>query len=292
MRFLSSHELNKNKWDALVEQAGGNHFSFSFFLDATAKNWGVFTDEHYTKGFAVCYNFVLGVSFLYPPIFGRTVDFLKLSEAELKTIPNLLRAKFKSGYLQSEIPLDFGAANERLYQVYDPEKAANTLSKRMLKKAAANDYRVESAGFRPVLPLIKSQLSGKVRELHDENITRLEHLLTHLEAKNRLWCSGIFNAQNELCGGMFFALSPDKVTYIIGTANESCRNAGGMYLCMEHAIREAAANKKTFDFGGSSIESIRRFYIALGGRDVTYFAYSWDNSPAWYRLIRNLKKKL
>ena len=291
MRFLSSHELNKNKWDILVEQAGGNYFSFSFFLDATAKNWGAFVDENYSKGFALAYNRVFGVSMVYPPIFGRTVDFFNLNEAELKTVPNLLKTRFKTGYLQSEVKLDLPEETIRVYQLHDPEKQLNTLSKRMLKKASDKAYRVENDDFRPILPLIDSQLSGKVRELHGENLQRLEHLLQQLEEQKKLLCYGIFDAENNLCGGLFFAVVNNKIIYILGTALEDCRDSGGMYLCMEQAIREAVKQQKTLDFGGSNIESIRRFYLALGGVDHSYFAYSWDNSPGWFRLIRNLKKR-
>ena len=291
MRFLSSHELNKNKWDALVGSAGGRHFSASFFLDATAKNWGVYTDENYSKGFALCYNEVLGIKLLYPPIFGRTVDFFNLDETELKQIPALLKKQFAVGYIQSETLLSFENKSEKTYQVYSPENKMSTLATRMLKKATGQGFSVRPAEFKHVLPLIKQELSGKIKELNPENLGRLEALLRALEAKNHLLCLGILDSQSRLCGGLFFARSEHRITYVLGTAQKDCRDNGGMYLCMQEAITQAASAGKMMDFGGSNIASIRRFYLALGGSDQRYFAWSWDKSPRWFRLLRNLKKK-
>lgn len=292
MRFLSSHELNKNKWDTLVAQAGGMHFSASFFLDAMAKNWGVFVDENYTKGFAVCFNRVMGIRVLYPPLFGRTVEFFNLNPADFKTLPELLIPFFQTGFLQSGAELGLENKTLKNYQVYDPSKTPNTLAKRMLKKATERGYHIETCAFGPVLPFIRQELSAKVKELNPENLKRLETLLFSLEEQGRLLSYGIFNSENELCGGMFFALNDGKMGYILGAAGKSCRDEGGMYLCMEEAIRESLERSFQLDFGGSNIESIRRFYLALGGVDQTYFSYSWDKSPLWFRLLRNLKKKL
>lgn len=292
MRFLSSHELNKNKWDTLVTQAGGMYFSSSSFLDAMAKNWGAFVDENYSKGFAVCFNRVMGFRLLYPPLFSRTVEFFNLSPDDFNVLPERLKSVFKTGFLQSENELFLDNKSQKTYQVHDPSKAMNTLAKRMLKKACEKTYTVEIHDFRPILPFIRQELSGKVKELNTENLKRLETLLFRLEEREKLLSYGIFNSRTELCGGMFFAQNEGKTVYILGSATKSCRDEGGMYLCMERAIHESLERSSQLDFGGSNIESIRRFYVALGGVDRLYFSYSWDKSPFWFRLLRSLKKKL
>lgn len=291
MRFVSSHELNQNKWNSLVRKAGGNFFSLSFFLEATAKSWGAYVDEAYTKGFAVCYNRVFGVRMLYPPIFGRTVDFLNLSEKERESAFKQVQRDFRVGILQSEQQIGKGPFKTKNYQLHDPGNKRNALAGRMIRKAEKGGLIIQPCDFRLILPFIRSELGEKVKELSPQNLSRLEKLLSALEQENSLLSYGIFNAEKQLSGGQFFALNGDRMNYILGSAVKSVREAGGMYLCMSEAIRESLEQGKTLDFGGSNIPSIRRFYIGLGGTDRQYYAYSWDRAPFLFRLIRKIKKK-
>jgi len=58
--------------------------------------------------------------------------------------------------------------------------------------------------------------------------------------------------------------------YLIGGQTDAGRAAGGAALLMWHAIRHAAQVSRGFDFEGSMIPSIERFFRSFGGRQVPY----------------------
>ncbi len=59
--------------------------------------------------------------------------------------------------------------------------------------------------------------------------------------------------------------------YLMGGSDPELRNSGAMSLCMWEAIRFAAGVTKRFDFEGSMIEPVERFFRSFGAEQVPYF---------------------
>jgi hypothetical protein len=80
----------------------------------------------------------------------------------------------------------------------------------------------------------------------------------------------------------------------MGGSDPELRNSGANSLCMWEAIKFASTVTKAFDFEGSMIESVERFFRAFGARQVPYFQISKINSPfvKIYRDIRSWKRML
>ncbi len=66
---------------------------------------------------------------------------------------------------------------------------------------------------------------------------------------------------------------------ILGDGNPDLRNIGANSLCMWEAIKFASTVTHKFDFEGSMIESVERFFRAFGARQMPYFQVSKINSP-------------
>jgi lipid II:glycine glycyltransferase (peptidoglycan interpeptide bridge formation enzyme) len=59
--------------------------------------------------------------------------------------------------------------------------------------------------------------------------------------------------------------------YLMGGGDPALRNSGATSLVLWEAIQFAATVTKQFDFEGSMIEPIERFFRAFGGKQVPYF---------------------
>lgn len=62
--------------------------------------------------------------------------------------------------------------------------------------------------------------------------------------------------------------------YLMGGGDPELRNSGATSLCMWEAIQFAATVTKSFDFEGSMIEPVERFFRAFGAVQTPYFAIS------------------
>ncbi|MNY52863.1 hypothetical protein D3C86_1885730 [compost metagenome] len=81
------------------------------------------------------------------------------------------------------------------------------------------------------------------------------------------------------------------VLYLKGTTTEEAKKSGGMYKLIFTAIEYAHAGQKTLDFGGSNVESVRRFNLNFGAEDVVYSQLSWNNAPLWWKLVKKIRDK-
>lgn len=66
--------------------------------------------------------------------------------------------------------------------------------------------------------------------------------------------------------------------YLMGGTDQSYRNTGATSLCMWEAIKFASTVTERFDFEGSMIESVERFFRAFGARQIPYFQIKKVNS--------------
>lgn len=288
MRFIQSYELNKSRWDQLAENHQ-TYYQLSWFLDLTAKKWCVLVDESYSKGIALAYNEVLGKKIIYPTIYGRTSAFIGCTAVEIKNCCMQIEKEFQLGQLQLEERLLATSWNEevRCYQLLE-ELNYTSLAKRMLNKARKAAVEIKPVAWKEYFFLIKEELAPKVKSIQGENLLRLENLLQKCAELKLLSCQGIF-VEGKCCGVMYYVQEGQRMLYVKGAATSEIKKIGGMYLAMDEQIKLSLDLGLTFDFGGSSIEGIRRFFLAFGGQDKKYYCYTWDYGPWWFRLLRRIK---
>ena len=59
--------------------------------------------------------------------------------------------------------------------------------------------------------------------------------------------------------------------YLTGGAEDRFKTSGAMSLLLWEAIKLSATRVKRFDFEGSMIESVERFFRGFGGKQLSYF---------------------
>lgn len=106
-------------------------------------------------------------------------------------------------------------------------------------------------------------------------------------------CSLILNAYTEngaLAGSMFFMWDEHFFYYLVGATDPAYRNSGAMSLLMWKGIEEAAKRNLTFNFEGSMIEGIQRFFSSFGSEQTPYFRI-YQTPNKLLELINNIRGK-
>ena len=75
----------------------------------------------------------------------------------------------------------------------------------------------------------------------------------------------------------------------MGGADPRLRNSGANSLCMWEAISFSSTVSEQFDFEGSMLEPVERFFRAFGARQVPYFEVTKINSRL-FKLLRTLNE--
>jgi hypothetical protein len=92
--------------------------------------------------------------------------------------------------------------------------------------------------------------------------------------------------------GVYIVWDSNSAYYLMGGGDSALRNSGATSLCIWEAIKFAWTVTKSFDFEGSMIEPIERFFRAFGAEQTPYFSISHTPSRMLkaYRCLRGVLK--
>ena len=94
-------------------------------------------------------------------------------------------------------------------------------------------------------------------------------------------CRKIFIAKDQngrAHAGAYVVWDKNSAYYLIGGGDPELRNSGATSLCIWESIKFAASVTESFDFEGSMIKPIEKFFRAFGGTQTPYFHISKTNS--------------
>ena len=262
MKFLQSYELNKARWDKLVEPYGTQQTSW--YLDEVAKKWGAFVDDSYTKGVAISFNEVLGQKMIYPATYTRSFVPVNLEKADWVFISSYLEKHFSSGVwaltkTMAELDLEH---KSKEFQVLNDKLQLNQQAKRMLKKASKSNVTVKETDWNSGIQFISEELLPKVDSLGQTELSQLKKLLNVLETKEKLISQGIYNA-GKLEGVMYYVREHGRIRYLKGAARKALKDRGGMYFAMHEQLQYTLEQNLTFDFGGLFNSGYTTFFSVL-----------------------------
>ena len=286
MQFVNVDSVEiKMKWDELVSSQNASVFSESVYLDATAENWAILYSDDFKSGMACPYAVKGGLKILVTPFFSRFMEWVGEPVEEQELIDQL-----KSEFPVADLQVGIGfSLNQRIYQKLDPGKLKlNQQAKRSLNKAA--EFQVNrKEDVSEMMHLLRNELQNRIHGINERTLPILEKLVIAYKDK-RLVQFNLSSDTNWL-GGIWILETGSTVLYLKGTTNEEAKKSGGMYKLMLHAIEYAHSNGKVFDFGGSNVESVRRFNLNFGAEDVVYSQISWNKAPFWWRTVKKLRDK-
>jgi hypothetical protein len=288
MKIVQRDHIDTLKWDALVESSSDAAYSYSWYLDGIAENWSILVNDNYTRGMALPFAKRVGVTTLYNPIFGGYVEFFGESMPQ-DELANLLTTHFDQIECSINAPLLGELGEKRHYQeiAANEEAVYKSQAKNSIKKALKNGLHCkQTKEFKAIYNLTRNLLLNKFDGIDDKAFDRLAGLLKSVDSV----CFEVHT--DDFHGGIICLETINSVLYLKGSVDDHVRILGGMYLAMEAAIIYAKSVNKRFDFGGSNVVGVAAFNANLGGTDASYYHYSIDNSPGWYKLSKKIAKSV
>lgn len=286
MQFVSVDSVEiKRQWDELVSLHQASVFSESIYLDATTENWSILYSDDLKSGMACPYVVKGGVKILVTPFFNRFMEWIGEPVPEQELI-----AALKNEFPVADLQLGRGCdLNQRVYQELKPGNVKlNQQAKRSLNKSV-NFTVSREKNIPAMMALLQNELQNRIHGINEQTLPVLEKLVKNY-ADKRLGQFNLLDGDTWL-GGIWILETDSTVLYLKGTTGEEAKKSGGMYKLMLNAIEYAASKEKIFDFGGSNVESVRRFNLNFGAEDVVYSHISWNNAPLWWRTVKKIRDK-
>ncbi|RPI02853.1 MAG: peptidoglycan bridge formation glycyltransferase FemA/FemB family protein [Calditrichaeota bacterium] len=87
------------------------------------------------------------------------------------------------------------------------------------------------------------------------------------------------DAQSRIHAGLYLVWDEYSVYYLMGGSDPKLRESNANSLLIWEAIKFAASIQRAFDFEGSMIEPIERFFRSFGPRQIAYFSIQKNRFP-------------
>ena len=304
IQYIHNSELNKEKWDACIRSSQEpSIFFFFWYMDAVCVNWGALVLNDYEAVFPFAFNKKFNIHYIYQPYFTRYFGIYSkelvstgLIEQFLGSIPsffkyvkiclNASKNHFFEGY----------STEERKYQALDLNYPFEELkrnfsenTKRNVKKAVKANLRVEwnIAPLR-IVELFRTTKGEELNTFGEEDYIRLNRLMIDCLENKSGETIAVYD-EKELCAAAFFMYSDKRFVYLKSGVTDQGRGKGAMHLLINDFIQKHSQKENILDFGGSSVESVARFYKSFGAGDCVCLQLEKNNLFKLIKCIKSFK---
>lgn len=303
IRFVEHKNIDKQKWDTCIDSSSDSCiFVYSWYLDAVCQNWPALILNDYEAVFPLASKSKYAINYLYQPFFSRyfgvfskvklttglTADFLKSIPEKYKYIEFCLHdtsdfdlpdyPKIKRKYQL----LDLNISYENLYKCYSDN------AKRNIKKAVKAGFVIKP-GIAPetIVKLFRTTKGEELKTFGTKEFKTLLTLMNKLVEQHKAETLAVYTKENKLCGAAFFMKNKNRFVYLKSGVTDYGKKNGAMHFLFDFFIRKYAGTHDMLDFGGSSVESVARFYKNFGAKDCVYLQLKKNMLPPVVKWISN-----
>lgn len=299
IEYVKRKELDVEKYNTCVQNSlQSNVYAFSWYLDIVCDNWNVLVLGDYETVMPIPFRKKYGIKYVYPPfwllqlgVFSSdkeqdinpflTVLFDTFKSVELRL--NTKNLKIESNNLISKQMqyLSLGENYDTIFKEYRKDR------KKDLQKAIKQDL-IEKWNDNPekLIKLFKNNVGKRTPDIVEKDYVNLLRLMNEC-IKNRVGeVLSIYDANTNLVASGFFLKNKDEVTILVSSTDFKNRKNGANTFLIDRAIYKYQKNFETFNFGGSSMQTIAKYFLSFGGNSTEYQQIKYNNLPLLLKLFK------
>jgi uncharacterized protein YggL (DUF469 family) len=276
IRHLQHHEIDLIQWDNCILNACNSLvYAESWFLDIVSPNWEALISGDYEYVMPLPVKKKYGFSFLVQPPLTQQLGVFSLHDIDEDIIMHFVQKipyrsyhlhlneqnRYSKGIKQPNFILSLNKDYDMLFSAY------STNTKRNVKKA--NSYNIK----------IKTDLSVNefFRFYHsvEKNYanlpeTKMSRLIKESLSRGKVTLHGAYNIHHELISVLCLLHSSQRLIYLLPVSNKEGKNSLAMFRIVDEIIQKYENQNSVFDFAGSSVSNIARFYQGFNAEMQPY----------------------
>jgi hypothetical protein len=301
--YIEHKNINKQKWDACIEQSINSCvYVYSWYLDVVCENWSALILNDYEAVFPLAPKSKYSINYLYQPFFTRYFGIFSKAEPTTKLVGMFFEAipeKYKFIEFSIHETIDFESTTysekKREYQLLNLNASHEILykgysdnAKRSIKKAIKAGLTIKSnANPELVVNLFKSTKGEELGTFKAKDYKILLEVMNVAVKRKKAESFAIYNRENELCAAGFFLKSNNRFVYLKGGVTDYGKSHGAMHFLFDSFIHKNSETNQVLDFGGSSVETVARFYKNFGAKDCVYLQLKKNSLSPVVKWISN-----
>lgn len=276
IRLLKRSQIDEGKWNECLKRHDESYiYPYSWYLDAQG-SWEALVYDDYFAVMPLPVKRKWGVKYFFNPIFCQQLGVfgdvsVKILSEFLKALPFSVRTQitFNSANLEL-LPKNMDKRqNYRLAIDQFDENRLSTNRKRDLKKAKGYSYSWTENTYQQAISFFKENDAQRFG-LDENYFSQFSHVAKATKENARVSELHLYDKNNLIGTGLFFIY--DKVMYLMSiSVKNSYRNKGVNTRMVVEALHKGKLEGfLIFDFEGSSISSLAKFYASFGAQKMEY----------------------
>lgn len=168
--------------------------------------------------------------------------------------------------------IDLAKSMDEIYSHYDPKNRNKINACLKQELTIKDDYLSKEAMY----TFFKQALYSAGANVYEEE---LKNIFLKFSNQNNSFCLSAIN-QNKLQGAVFCAFDKDVCYYLFGGLEKNAEVSGVTNLLLHRSIEKAKSlGCKTFDFEGSMLKGVEKFFRSFGPQLVPYYTVNKASLP-------------
>lgn len=298
---LLRKDIDEKKWNNCVKNAvNGLPYAYTWYLDSVAKNWGGLILNDY-EAVMPCPWYKSGpFSVLYQPHYCQQGGVFAQYEITPQLYINFLRCAQKNYTLRYlQINPEVGAVKST-FKMYARTNLVLSLLPTYLelkKKFAANHIRninkAKKAGLyfdewndlASFQAFYKANVNLKKEPLTLGHFAGFNSLTEKLTSVGNATIYAAFDKTHQAMAAVLLIPHQNRLIALVNTSSENGKKTGASHFLYAALLEKFAQTNHIFDFEGSSVPTIARFYEGFGAVNQPF--YVWEPG-----LMLHLKRAL
>lgn len=300
IQYIKRKDLDVEKYDFCIKNSYQSRvYAFSWYLDIVADNWSVLVLDDYKAVMPIPWKMKYFIKYVYPPFWLLELGVFSLDDnTEYQSFFKVLFQKFR--FVESRLNTDNKIEKDDKYFL---NKQMQSLSlntdynlilknyrkdrKKDLSKARKADL-TEKWNDNPenLIQLFKNNVGKRTPNIQKENYVTLGDLIQSSIAKKVGEVLSIYDNSDNLVASAFFFKHKKTVTILVSSTDFKNRKNGANTFLIDRAIYKYSKNFNVFNFGGSSMDSIAKYFLSFGAETKEYSQIKLNKLPLWLRLFK------
>ena len=288
IEYRKHGEIDRDRWDRCIAGASFETiYPYSWYLDLVSPEWEGLVLGEYEMIMPLTPVRKFGLHFLLQPILAQQLGIFSLDAPNEYEIEDFLRA-IPSRFLAADICLN--SQNMKIpdgirhslrdnyeLDLRDFATTYSTNTRRNLQKGREHPFEFRKIGMDRYIDLKYSsdEPAGVGRDY-------LERLFGGLSERNRAEAFGLF-LDGALHAGAILGYAGTRVIYLNGSSSPEGRETRAMFVLMDRLISKSREKFNLFDFEGSTLPGVARFFEGFGAYGNTYPRVRMSRIPFFWK---------
>lgn len=286
LRFIPHKNIDRSAWNDTIGKAINSRvYALAEYLDIiTNYQWDALVTQDYSYIMPLPFKKVPAFTLLRQPLFSQQLGIFSAGQVTDEVVAVFL-GHISSHYSYLNLHLNSGNPLEGYDTIEIKYKSNFEIELKSYEQIAGNytakflrDLRISDRYQTEYVPIIECSFIIKLyfRQLAEKNVKlpskvmhRLTKIVSDLSENDMIRCRAIYY-QGELCGAVLLIMFNGRLYNLVSIVTEKGKKIMANYTLYDRLFKEFSGSHMIFDFEGSDLPGVKKFYAQMGGINRPY----------------------